>query len=140
MIRNRQNQNGFTLVEAILAMTIMAIAVSGILSTFSSALIATKVAEDFSKASIMMNELRGQVRANLLSPMDINEGTSTLFPRFQWSATYQETEITSLYEVTLQIQWQQGNRTFTLKNMTYHYIDITSNLSDPTASSQEPSS
>ena len=140
MIRKKHQQSGFTLVEAILAMTIMAIAVSGVLSTFSSALLVTKAAEDYSKAAILMNELKAQVRSNMLSPMDINEGTSVLFPKLQWSVNYQETEILNLYQVDLQVQWQQGNQTYTMQNQTYHYVELQSDTETNPETSTAPSS
>ena len=124
MMSDRKNQQAFSLVEAILAMTILGIAVSSILTTFSSALVSAKVAEDYANATIMMNELRGHLRSNLLNPYDINEGTFSLYPRFQWTVEYMESETPNLFLVTLQIQWQQANKNYTYKTTTYHYYDM----------------
>lgn len=124
MRNKRKTQDAFSLVEAILATTILGIAVTGILTTFSSALVAIKVAEDYSKASTMMNELRAHVRTDLLSPAETNEGTFTLHDRFQWNVEYMESQITNLYQVKLTVSWTQGSRNYSLVNNTYHYFVI----------------
>jgi type II secretory pathway pseudopilin PulG len=121
---NKHNR-AFSLVEAILATTILSIAVTGILTTFSGALVAAKIAEDYSKASTMMNELRGHVRANLLTPLEVNEGTFSLHEGFSWTVSYMETEFGNLYQVQLEVLWQRGDRTYRLNHSTYHYFDVT---------------
>lgn len=125
-----EDQHAFSLVEAILAMTILGIAVSSILTTFSSALLSAKIAEEYANATIMMNELRGNLRCNLLNPYDVNEGNFTLYPNFQWTVEYLETDTDNLFLVNLSIRWSHGNRNYTYKTTTYHYYDIESDLQD----------
>ncbi len=124
MNRTRHNKKSFSLVEALLAMTILGVAISGILTTFSSAMVAVKVSEDYSTASNLMGELRTQLRANLFDPGIVNEGTFLNYPDFSWKVTYNPTEIESLYQAMLVIQWKRGNRNYIIDYVTYHYYAI----------------
>ncbi len=121
MRTKRRLEDSFTLVEALAAMTIMGIAIASILTTFSAALIASKLAEDYSISTSMMTELRTHVRADLFSPLDINQGTFTNHPGYTWSATYTPTDSTNFYIVEMTIEWVRGDREYTRTAMTYHY-------------------
>ncbi|HOJ61229.1 MAG TPA: type II secretion system protein [bacterium] len=130
-IYKTRRTRSFSLVEALLAMTILGISVTSLMTTFSSALLVGKLSEEYSIAASLMGELHTQLRANLLSPLDINEGTFTLHPRFAWQVNYLYTDLPNLYEVELVILWTRGNRQQALRHRTYHYYEI------PGASSTE---
>ncbi len=102
-------------------MTILGVAVTGILTTFSAAMIATKVSEDYSIVSNLMGELRTQLRADMLDPTLINEGTFTNHPEFTWNANFLMTDVENLYQVDLAIHWKRGNRDYQVQYVTYHY-------------------
>lgn len=128
MMHRRHSEQAFSLVESILAMTILGITVAAILTTFSSALIAGRISEDQALVSTMMIELHAHVRSNLFDPTQINQGTFTDHPGFTWQATYLLTNVTNLYQVTLQIQWERGGRVRSMEYMTYHYYDLEAEL------------
>jgi Tfp pilus assembly protein PilV len=119
----RSRGRAFTLVEAILAMSIMAIGVTGILGSFSSALISGAIAEDHAKASLLMQQVMAQVRAGAITPYDINQGTFSGDRRFQWVASFTEMDVDYLYQVDVTIMWRRAGRQHTLKLATYQYCD-----------------
>ena len=124
MNSKRNRTASFSLVEALLAMTILGIAVSSILTTFSTAIMMGKLAEDYSVASILMEEIHTYVRTNQLSPLDTNEGECNGYPGFTWAATYSFTEVSHLYQVDMRVQWKRGSQERSLKNTTYHFYKI----------------
>lgn len=122
--RKTHANRSFSLVESLLAMTILGLSVTSLMTTFSSALLVGKLSEEYSLAASLMGELHTQLRANLLSPMEDNRGTFTQYPRFAWQVNYFYTDSPNLYQVELVIQWNRGNRQQELKQVTYHYFEI----------------
>lgn len=114
----------FSLVEALLAMTILGIAVSSILTTFSTAILMGKLSEDYSLAAAMMEELHTYVRTNQLSPYETNQGEFTGHPGFTWMVNYFYTDVTDLYQVEMTVQWRRGSRERSMKHTTYHYFKV----------------
>lgn len=119
----RRAEHSFSLVETLAAMTIMGIAISSILTTFSAALIASRAAEDYSISTAMMTEVRSHVRADLLSPLETNQGTFTTQPGFSWSVVYTPTDYTNFYLVEMSIEWVRGDRDYKRACTTYHYYN-----------------
>ncbi|HOE11997.1 MAG TPA: hypothetical protein PKJ23_11285 [bacterium] len=114
---------GFTLVEAILAMTIMAIAVVGIMGAFSGALMNGSMAEDYTLASMRAQLVMAQIRAGAITPYDVNQGTFSEDIKFQWSVNFTESEAENLYEVEVIIAWMRSGRKREFKVTTYQYCD-----------------
>ena len=103
-------------------MTILGVAVTGILTTFSSAMLAGKLSEDYSVVANLMGDLRAQVRCNLVAPTEENAGTFSEYPQFAWQILYYYTDIDDLYQVEMIIRWMRGNREYQVRQITYHYF------------------
>jgi len=108
-------------VEALLAMTILGVAVTSILTTFSASLVASKISQDYALASTLMDELRAELRTDMFLPTDVNQGNFTSYPEFQWKVDYYYTEIDKLYQVQLTVAWMRAGQEHTLQYYTYHY-------------------
>ncbi|HPA44934.1 MAG TPA: prepilin-type N-terminal cleavage/methylation domain-containing protein [bacterium] len=119
----KRRRSGFTLVEAILAMSIMAIAVVGIMGAFSGALMSGSMAEDYTLASMRAQLVMAQVRAGGITPYDVNQGTFSEDTKFQWSVNFTESEAENLYEVEVTIAWIRSGRKREFKVTTYQYSD-----------------
>jgi len=129
--KHRENAS-FSLVEALLAMTILGVAITSILTTFSTAIVMGKLSEDYSLASMMMEELHTYVRTNQLSPEETNEGVYEQYPGFSWQVQYYYTDLNGLYQVEMRVNWRRGSRERSLKTVTYHYYKIPDELPDET--------
>lgn len=123
-MRRQHHKNGFSLVEAILAMTILGIATTGILTSFSAALIAGKLAEDYAIADSLSGMLQAQVRADMFNPLTPNMGTFTSYPGFSWQVSYTLSSVESLYQVEIIVTWQRGSRQHMVRQYTFHYQPI----------------
>ena len=119
----RGHKKAFTLVEAILAMSIMAIGVTGILGSFTAALMSGSIAEDYAKASMRIQQVMTQIRAGAITPYDINQGTFSGDNKYQWAVSFTEIDINYLYEVEVTVTWTRARRQRELKLTTYQYCD-----------------
>lgn len=126
-MRHTGSNKGFSLVEAILAMTILGIATAGILTSFSAAMIAGKLAEDYAVADSLTGMLKAQVRANMFNPLLPNSGTFASYPNFSWQVNYTVSSIESLYQVEMIVAWRRGSRQHVVRQYTFHYqqVDLT---------------
>ena len=119
----RNHRKAFTLVEAILAMSIMAIAVTGILGSYTGALVGGSIAEDYTMALMRAQQVMTRIRAGAMTPYDINQGTFSDDSKFLWTVTFDEVDVDYLYEVELTIAWTRAGRQRELKLTTYQYCD-----------------
>ncbi len=130
-----RGNTAFSLVEALLAMTILGIAVTSILTTFSASIMTGKLSEDYSIAASLIGELHGYVRTNQFSPYETNEGEFTTQAGFRWTVTYLYTDMTDLYQVEMKVMWKRGSREHELKHITYHYCSSAEGSSSSSSSS-----
>jgi type II secretory pathway pseudopilin PulG len=131
------NQASFSLVEALLATTILGISVAGILTTFSSAMLMSKLSEDYSIASSLMGELHTYVRSNQFTPYETNSGTfQQTYPQYSWQVNYLPCDKSDLYQVEMIIIWQHGSRVYDLTYHTYHYYTVPEDSTDSSETSR----
>ncbi len=121
----KRNQS-FTLVEALLAVTIMGLSITSILTTFSASLVAIRTSQDYALVATLFEELKTHVRANLFSPTEMNQGNFTNHPEFTWQVEYYYSDITGVYQVQMVIAWERGTRNYTVRYDTYQFIPETS--------------
>lgn len=110
------------MVEALLAMTILGIAATAIMTTFSGSLIAGKTSQDYAVASMLLDDLRAYVRTDMLTPVTENQGAFTNYPNYAWEVIYTLSEVSNLYNVEMIIVWQRGMRMNRISATTYHYF------------------
>ena len=71
---------GFSLVETILAMTILGIAATSIMATHFPPLVSGSLSHDYAIASILLDDLRSYVRTNMLTPEPLMKEHLPTFP------------------------------------------------------------
>lgn len=125
MKTNSSRQGGFSLVEALVAMTILGIAATSIMTTFSGSLIAGKTSEQYAIAVMLMDDLHNYVRSGQITPTTENMGTFANFPQYTWEVLFTLTEVTDLYQVDFFITWTRGDKIQQYQAVTYHYYPNT---------------
>lgn len=112
-MRKRHRRSGFTLVEALAAGVLLALA-AGVLSMIVSRSYAALVeARDYRRAAALLDELATKV--DLIGParlMDEGPSQGRFDPpldRFAWEAQVAPEYAGSLYRVTLRVSWPTGN-------------------------------
>lgn len=129
-----KHEKGFSLIEALLAMTILAIAATGVMATFSGTLVAGRTSQDFATSAMLMDDLRSYLRSGLFMPTQINQGAFTNHPDFQYEVLFTQTEIANFYQVDLTITWMRGQRQQNVSARTYHYDTMSTTQEENTTS------
>ncbi len=133
-----KDKTGFTLVEIMIAMTILVVGLIGVLALFPVGMSAAKRAGDISQASILAQlqlEQIKEARDSYLSPDVYPSLGSTspppqpeqIFsehPNFSWRAIVSMASISNLYKVDLAIYWKDphGELGITTKYSSENFI------------------
>lgn len=125
--RGRRTSRGISLLEALLAVTIMGISLTAIMTTFTASLMSGREAELYAEAVLLLEMLDAELRMNEFSPYEMQMGTST-DGQYMWSVTFQSTDLLDLYAVTMEVTWRRGTRTRSVSLNTYHYQEAESVL------------
>ncbi len=125
---NTQTKKGFTLVEVMVAVSILALGTALIYEAFFTSLDLFNYYEDYLNIAPWANEKIWQVQNSLgrfVSPGPIETGGS-LFRRnrkFSWDLSYalldELNEECKLYRIDLAVNWRVGKRSFSLSRDAY---------------------
>jgi len=119
---------GFTLIEVLVAFTILAVSIGALLVAFSGGIRNTALTQDYTQAVIIANSrLAESGLIHSLSPESIFEGVEG---KFQWQkiinlADMQPIDSWQLYHVTIMVSWKtlNGQRSFELKSLRWGEVD-----------------
>ncbi|MCS6863129.1 MAG: type II secretion system GspH family protein [Abditibacteriales bacterium] len=108
---HRPRQSGFTLLELMVALVILALGIVGLMRAVSQGMAATAQIRDVTTATTLaqmkMEELASHI-ADL--PAESRGDFGDEAPEFSWRAVAEETDIAGLKKITVFVFWQRGNR------------------------------
>jgi general secretion pathway protein I len=120
------NSNGFTLLEIVVAFTLMALVISVLLSVFSGGLQGLGLAEEYSRASSLAESTLSRVGADIALKEGETRGTEA--DRFRWSVQIKPFEVepeaqgqpqaimaVQLMEVQVVVTWDDYGRNREIK-------------------------
>jgi len=116
---HNKGQQGFTLLEIIVALTIAAIALPALLQAFSDGTKNQSLIENKTTALYLLKlrmaeiEMVGELEAGS------DDGEFGSDSRFQWSSDIAESDTEGLYEVTVTVNWQERGHEESVELMTY---------------------
>ena len=107
---NRRRQAGFTLIEMVVAIVLLALGVVGALACISSATRSTSISSEYTTAALLAQQKLAEVEAQ---PEQIQGGEQSgdfgeEYPTFSWRQNTESSSIASLMRVTLSIEWKSG--------------------------------
>ena len=105
---------GFTLLEVLVAMSILAVALVSLLGLYNRSLLLTIRAQQLSTGILLAQEMLARTELEGTSASRVTSGDfSTLhpgqYPEFRWQRTILPTQLTDLWEVRVGVSW--GKRT-----------------------------
>jgi prepilin-type N-terminal cleavage/methylation domain-containing protein len=105
-------RRGFTLLELIVSIAILSFGLIGILQALSAALVASRLAEDYSTAAMLAEQKIAElsVQAEDLEPGEDSGDFGELFPRFAWDYRVLDTGVEGLLHATVVVSWRTGQR------------------------------
>ena len=107
----RPHRGGFTLVEALLAGVILAIAGAGVGYGMAQAMQAARVAREYEQAAMLLDDVL--TRVDLIGPTRMlsvgpNQGVfDEPWEAYRWEMAIESGELTDLYEVQVIVRWGQ---------------------------------
>ncbi|MFA5336452.1 MAG: type II secretion system protein [Candidatus Omnitrophota bacterium] len=104
-------RSGFTLIEIVISLSILAIGLVGILSLFPIGFDSARRSVSATQATILAHEHLEELRNNGYPALGSTSGTFT-DPAYSWTQTVTTTTVTGLRQVICTVTWAQGNRTF----------------------------
>ncbi|MFC1712089.1 type II secretion system minor pseudopilin GspI [Candidatus Poribacteria bacterium] len=114
-ITNKEDQQGFTLLEIVVALTIAAITLPVLLQAFSEGTKNQSLIENKTTALYLLKlkmaeiEMLGEIEAG---SEDGDFGSNS---RFQWTSDITESDTEGLYEVVVTVNWQERGREETVQ-------------------------
>ena len=106
----RRRQAGFTLIEMVVAIVLLALGVVGALACISSATRSTSISSEYTTAALLAQQKLAEVEAQ---PDQIQGGEQSgdfgeEYSNFSWRQNIESSNIASLMRVTLSIEWKSG--------------------------------
>jgi type II secretion system protein I len=104
-------QSGFTLLELMVALVILALGIVGLMRAVSQGMAATAQIRDVTTATTLGQMKMEELASNVVDlPAESNGDFGDAAPEFSWRAVAEETDIEGLIKITIVVLWQRGNR------------------------------
>ncbi len=104
-------QSGFTLLELMVALVILALGIVGLMRAVSQGMAATAQIRDVTAATTLAQMKMEELASNVMDlPAESNGDFGDEAPEFSWRAVAEETDIEGLKKITVTVLWQRGNR------------------------------
>lgn len=109
---------GFSLIEVLVAFTIMAVSIGALLVAFSGGIKNTAVTRDYNRAVIIAESRLAEI--GMLEPLAAEQAAEGRDGRFHWTTTVESTDDEPigkwrLLHVSVRVTWQVINATRTLE-------------------------
>ncbi len=109
MMSIRQNSSGFSLLEVMIALAIVAIALVSLLGLSNRSILAQSKIQKLTSATLLAQQLISEQEVNAGktgSAWEPQEDTFTVpFENFSWQISYQDTLISRVKQVTVTVSW-----------------------------------
>ena len=107
------------MVEVVCATMICGVALSGLMFSFRSSFEAAHRSEEYGIALTLMENLYAEMRSGVHNPGTENRGQFG-DSVYSWNINYTLTEKQDLYQVELEVYWEDRGKTRSIKNHTYY--------------------
>ncbi len=102
---------GFTLLEVMIALTILALVGVAFLRTQASSVRLVDESSQISLATLLAREKMTELESTGFPELGKDSGTGgEAFPQFRWEKTVSSSEIFGLRQAQVKIYWMEGNR------------------------------
>lgn len=122
---SRLKNKGFTLLEVMLAVTILSVGLVMVLGSFVNSLRAIKISQDFLVASLLLEEKIWQkeeekTQSEGLIPVGEEDEFQPPFDKFRYKIRFEEQkDLPSLYKTSFEVSWQERKKERNISCVTY---------------------
>lgn len=122
LVIGKRKSNGFLLLEAMVSVTILAVGLVLIVSSFMKSIKAKELSVDYFKAGLLLEEKICELN-NTDMKEGISEGVFDNFEdRFSWNLIVAKLDEEPLKEISLEVSWIEGNKRQSMSMLTYLYL------------------
>ena len=107
--RRQGGSGGFTLIEVIVALTIIAYAFVGLLGLHNRNIAMVADDQDLTRATLLARQFITEMELTEFPEIGVRRGEFGNSPGFIWEADVQETELPAVRRVTLRVIWDERN-------------------------------
>ena len=106
MLRRPCSQNGFTLLEVMIALAIVAIALVTLLGLSNSSILAQERIQKLTRATLLAQQLMSEQEVEQNRDWQPKEDVfEEPFAEFRWRITYQDTMLSTIKQVNVEVIW-----------------------------------
>ncbi|MBU1044170.1 MAG: prepilin-type N-terminal cleavage/methylation domain-containing protein [Candidatus Omnitrophica bacterium] len=106
----KRNKKGFTLLEVMLALSIISISLVVIINSFSQAIAVKSAVSNYTKAMFLSQKKLFEININNLSTVEKQGKFIQPFEQFNWQINSDSTNFSELAKVDLTIEWNQQGK------------------------------
>lgn len=115
------NQRGFTLLEVMVAGTILVLSLMVIINLFSKSLQSNTDIRNYTLALILAQSKMAEIKSGLET--DIEGKFEDSYVEYKWSSNTQETPFEGIEEIHLQVSWKGKKKEKRIDLMAYRLIE-----------------
>lgn len=119
-------QSGFTLLETLVALSVLAISLGVTYQVFSTALQGSALADDYAQASMYADSHLAEIGQSVNAKIGVTEGSYS--KQYRWKLEVKPLDVASSksvietvkrYQVVLNVYWQTGHKQRSIRAMTF---------------------
>lgn len=131
--RNRRRQRyGMTLLEVIVAMTVLAIGITGVLAAISACLRNSDASASYSHGALLAQQVAAELdRKETLEPDSLSGTFDDMATSYSWQAEVSVPTTEGCYPVHISVLWDRGRRHYDLETVLYPHALPTATPATP---------
>jgi type II secretory pathway pseudopilin PulG len=118
----KRGEDGFMLLEVILAMALLAISLFAIIDSLGRCVAAAKAVQNYSISEILLANKSFEFRAERAGDVFDQEGTFNDYPNYSWSRRLERTETEGLWMQTIAVYWHERGNVVSDSVIEYRYL------------------
>jgi Tfp pilus assembly protein PilV len=118
----RHRDDGFLLLEVILAVMLLAVSMVAIVGSLSQCLAAARSVQSYSTSEILLANKSFEFRTERPTDLLDQEGEFQDYPGFSWSRKLEETDSDGLWKQTINVYWYERGKLVSDAVVEYRYL------------------
>jgi hypothetical protein len=118
----RRHDDGFLLLEVILAVMLLAISMVAITASLTQCLAAARSVQSYSTSEILLANKSFEFRTERSTDLLDQEGEFDDYPGFSWSRRLEETDSDGLWKQTITVYWYERGKLASDAVVEYRYL------------------
>jgi type II secretion system protein I len=119
---NRRSEQGFLLLEVLLATFLLAIALLVLIESLGRCIAAARSVQNYAVVEVLLANKSYEFRVERPKNLDNEEGTFADYPGFEWRRELESTAVEGLWKQTITVTWSERNQPSTDEVVEYRYL------------------